>query len=57
MVKLHASDYMDDGRSGIVDDENRIVVSLRVGLTRLQAETIAAQVNTWLETKSAVADA
>ena len=57
MVKLHASDYMDDGRSGIVDDENRIVVSLRVGLSRLQAETIAAQVNAWLEARSTSANA
>ena len=57
MVKLHASDYMDDGRSGIVDDENSIVVSLRVGLSRLQAETIAAQVNAWLEARGASANA
>lgn len=43
--KLTASEYLDDGRWGIINERNEIVVRISAGLTRELAEKIVRAVN------------
>lgn len=44
-VKWYVSNYLDDGRFGIVDHNNFIIHRLREGLTREKAQQIVDEHN------------
>jgi hypothetical protein len=46
-----ASEYLDDGRIGILSANNLIVVGINAGLTREQAQQIVAVVNREMQLK------
>ena len=49
--KWTASDYLDNGRFGIITDDNTIVVGISVGLTEEQCRRIVQYHNERLEGK------
>ena len=43
--KWFASQYLDDGRYGVVDGDNYIIIGVSVGLTKEECERIATYHN------------
>lgn len=44
-----ASEYLDDGRWGVLSQTNFIVIKIGIGLSREEAKHVAEAHNVWLE--------